>query len=152
MSDLIKKIMELKTKRKAVILVHNYQIPELYEVADFIGDSLDLSKKAAEAQGEVIVFCGVHFMAETAAILNPGKTVLIPDKNSGCPMANMIHEKQLSEMKKEHPDAVVVTYVNSTAKIKALSDICCTSANALKVVSSIPLNKKIIFTGAEKDI
>jgi quinolinate synthase len=135
--DLVQKITELKTKRKAVILAHNYELGEVQDVADFVGDSLELSQKAAKTNAEVIVFCGVHFMAETASILSPDKKVLLPDLNAGCPMANMINAPQLIQRKKELPDAVVVCYVNSPAEVKAESDVCCTSANAVKVVNSI---------------
>ena len=142
--DIAEKIQELKKKRKAVILVHNYQLPEVQDVADYLGDSLDLSRKAAETEAEVIVFCGVHFMAETAALLSPSKTVLIPSASAGCPMADMITAPSLRELKKKHPEAIVVTYVNSTAEVKAMSDICCTSANAEKIVRAIDA-EKIIF-------
>jgi quinolinate synthase len=142
---LIADILKLKEERKAIILAHNYQIGEVQDIADFVGDSLDLSQKAAATDAEVIVFCGVHFMAETAKILSPDKTVLMPDSNAGCAMANMITPRQLKEMKKKYPQAVVVTYVNTTAEIKADSDYCCTSANAVKVVKSIPEEKDILF-------
>jgi quinolinate synthase len=142
---LVSDILKLKEERKAIILAHNYQIGEVQDIADFVGDSLGLSQQAAATDAEVIVFCGVHFMAETAKILSPDKTVLMPDLNAGCAMANMITPRQLKEMKKKHPGAVVVCYVNCTAEIKALSDYCCTSANAVKVVKSIPPDKEIVF-------
>lgn len=134
-----------KEERNAVLLVHNYQRPKLQQVADYLGDSLGLSQEAAHTDADVIVFCGVHFMAETASILSPQKTVLIPDEKSGCPMANMITAEQLRAMKREHPDAVVVCYVNSTAEVKAESDLCCTSANAAKVVQTIDPERPVIF-------
>jgi len=142
---LVSDILRLKEERKAIILAHNYQIGEVQDIAEFVGDSLGLSQQAAKTDAEVIVFCGVHFMAETAKILSPNKTVLMPDLNAGCAMANMITHRQLKEMKKKHPEAVVVTYVNTTAEIKAESDYCCTSANAVKVVQSIPEEKEILF-------
>ncbi|MFW6456714.1 MAG: quinolinate synthase NadA [Planctomycetota bacterium] len=139
------RITEWKKKRNAVLLVHNYQRPELQVIADHLGDSLGLSQEAARTEAEVIVFCGVHFMAETASILCPDKTVLIPDEKSGCPMANMVTAEQLRSMKEKHPEAVVVCYVNSTAEVKAESDLCCTSANAAKVVETIDSDRPIIF-------
>jgi quinolinate synthase len=142
---LIEKIGQLKAERNAVILAHNYQPGEIQDIADFTGDSLALSVKAAATGADVIVFCGVKFMAETAAILSPGKTVLLPDKNAGCPMADMITGEQLKELKRKNPDALVVCYVNSSAEVKAESDYCCTSANAVEVVESLPKNSKIIF-------
>jgi quinolinate synthase len=144
-STIQEKIKELKVKRNAVILAHNYQRGAVQDIADFTGDSLGLSQQAAKTKADVIVFCGVHFMAETASILCPGKLVLLPDENAGCPMANMITLKELRIKKKEHPNAAVVCYVNSTAAIKAESDICCTSSNAMKIVSSIPENREILF-------
>ena len=143
--SIVKKIQELKRRRKAIVLVHNYQIDEVQGVADFLGDSLELSRKAAQTEAEVIVFCGVHFMAETASILSPDKLVLIPDQEAGCPMANMITSEGLRALKSKHPKAVVVAYVNTTAAVKAEVDICCTSANGVDVVSSIPEDREIIF-------
>ncbi len=140
-----KQIAELKVERNAVILAHNYQCGEVQDIGDFVGDSLELSRKAAASEAEVIVFCGVLFMAETAKILSPEATVLMPDINAGCPMANMVTVRELRDMKQKHPDAAVVCYVNSSAEVKAESDVCCTSANAVNVVRSIPPEKEIIF-------
>jgi len=142
---LIEKIQQLKAKHNAVILAHNYQLPEIQDLADFAGDSLGLSIQAARADAEVIVFCGVRFMAETAAILSPDKTVLLPDLHAGCPMADMITRDQLHEQKTLYPDALVVCYVNSTADVKAQSDYCCTSANAVALVESLPADRRILF-------
>ncbi|MFH0941535.1 MAG: quinolinate synthase NadA [Chloroflexota bacterium] len=143
-AELRDKILRLKRTRRAVILGHNYQLGEVQDISDFVGDSLDLSQKAAATEAEVIVFCGVHFMAETAAILCPDKTVLLPDFNAGCPMANMITAEKLRERKAELPGVPVVCYVNSTAEVKAESDICCTSANGVKVVEAVDA-PEIIF-------
>ena len=132
--DLLREIQKYKDQRKAVILAHNYQAPDIQDAADFTGDSLELARKATEVTAEVIVFCGVHFMAETAAILNPGKTVLMPDARAGCPMADMLTGEQLRGFKAAHPGAKVVCYVNSTAEVKAESDCCCTSGNAVDIV------------------
>jgi quinolinate synthase len=144
-SELIGKILLLKEEAGAVILAHNYQPPEIQDIADHLGDSLDLSRLAAKLEEEIIIFCGVHFMAETAAILSPDKKIILPDLNAGCPMADMIDARQLRSLKEKHPGAVTVMYVNSTAEVKALTDICCTSANALAVIDSIPEDDKIIF-------
>ena len=144
-TELIHKIQALKEKHNAVILAHNYQPGPIQDLADFAGDSLGLSIQAARTDADVIVFCGVLFMAETAAILSPQKTVLLPDINAGCPMADMINAQQLQELKDRHPDALVVCYVNSTAEVKALSDYCCTSSNALQLVKTLPADKEIIF-------
>jgi quinolinate synthase len=142
---LLEKIKQLKDERKAVILAHNYQPGEIQDLADFTGDSLELSRKAAQTDAKVIVFCGVQFMAETAAILSPEKTVLLPDKFAGCPLADMITAEQLRQLKQKNPEALVVCYVNSSAEVKAESDYCCTSANAVEVVSSSPPDRPIIF-------
>lgn len=140
-----REIRDLLRRRNAVLLAHNYQRDEIQEIADITGDSLGLSRQAAETEAEVIVFCGVHFMAESAAILSPGKTVLLPRMDAGCPMADMITAADLRAWREKHPGAVVVTYVNSSAEVKALSDICCTSGNAVNVVRSIPKDREIFM-------
>jgi quinolinate synthase len=138
-------IKRIAAERNAVILAHNYERPEVQDVADFVGDSLGLSREAAKTDAEVIVFCGVHFMAETAAILSPHKTVLLPDLAAGCSLASTIDADELRRWKGEHPGAVVVAYVNTTAEVKAESDYCCTSGNAVEVVNSIPADQEILF-------
>jgi len=145
MDELVAKIQRLKKERNAVILAHNYQRGEVQDIADFTGDSLGLSRAAAKTDADVILFCGVNFMAETAKLLNPDKVVLVPDANAGCPMANMIIVRELRELKKQYPDAVVVCYVNTTAEVKAESDICCTSSNAVEILKSVPEDREVIF-------
>ncbi len=143
--DLVPLIERLRRERRAVILAHNYQLPEVQDVADYVGDSLNLSRQAAATDAEVIVFCGVHFMAETAAILSPEKTVLLPDLEAGCSLADTITADQLRDWKAEHPGAVVVSYVNTSAEVKAESDYCCTSGNAEAVIRAIPESTEILF-------
>jgi quinolinate synthase len=143
--DWAQRIRRLAAERDAVILAHNYQVPEIQDVAHHVGDSLALSRVAAQVESSTIVFCGVHFMAETAKLLSPNKTVLIPDERAGCSLADSITADQLRTWKAEHPGAVVVSYVNTTAAVKAETDICCTSSNAVDVVASIPEDKEILF-------
>ena len=138
-------IRELAQQKHAVILAHNYERPEVQDVADYVGDSLGLSREAAKTDADVIVFCGVHFMAETAAILSPAKTVLLPDLAAGCSLASTIDAEQLRAWKAEHPGAIVVAYVNTTAEVKAESDYCCTSGNAVEVINAIPADREILF-------
>jgi quinolinate synthase len=145
MEHLVEKINKLKKQRNAVILAHNYQLPEIQDIAAYHGDSLELSRIAAKTDARVVVFCGVHFMAETASILCPDKTILIPDVNAGCPMANMITAADLRELKARHPKAVVIGYVNTSAEVKAELDICCTSTNAVEIVNSLKKEDEIIF-------
>jgi len=144
-AELVERINDLRRKRRAVILAHNYQLPEVQDIADIVGDSLAMAREATPIQADLILLCGVHFMAETAKLLNPDRPVLVPDPNAGCPMANMVDPRELAEAKRRHPDAVVVTYVNSSAAVKAMSDLCCTSANAVPVVRSIPRERPILF-------
>ncbi len=147
--DYLKTVKErinlLRREKNAVILVHNYQLGEVQDIADFVGDSLELSMKAANISADIILFCGVKFMAETAKILSPDKTVLLPVFEAGCPMADMADVDSLRQLKKEHPGAVTVCYVNSTAEVKTECDLCCTSANATRIINSIPEDKEIIF-------
>src|SRR5436853_4971290 len=144
-AELHEEIKHLARVRNAVILAHNYERAEVQDVADFVGDSLGLSREAAKTKADVIVFCGVHFMAETAAVLSPQKTVLLPDLAAGCSLAATIDAEQLREWKAEHPGAVVVSYVNTTAEVKAESDYCCTSGNAKAVIEAIPPEQEILF-------
>lgn len=143
--DLVKEIQRLKKEKNAVILAHYYQVPEIQDIADYVGDSLGLSQKAAETDADIIVFAGVHFMAETAKILNPTKKVVLPDLNAGCSLADSCPPDAFEKFTKAHPDHIVITYVNCSAEIKALTDIVCTSSNALKIVNSIPIDQPIIF-------
>ncbi|MGQ9558275.1 MAG: quinolinate synthase NadA [Desulfurispora sp.] len=143
--QLVNQIRRLKEEREAIILSHVYQRPEVQDIADFVGDSLELSRRAATTDARVIVFCGVHFMAESAYILSPDKTVLLPDLHAGCPMADMVDAVALERKKMTMPEAVVVCYVNTSAEVKALCDIACTSANAVKVIDSIPADTPILF-------
>lgn len=146
---LTKELIEFITRRKnelnALVVSHFYQLPEIQEVADFVGDSLQLARQAAETDAQVVVYCGVHFMAESAKILSPNKTILLPEVNAGCPMADMATGEALRAKKAEHPNSVVVSYVNTSAEVKAETDICCTSSNAVSVVKSIPQDQEIIF-------
>lgn len=142
---LVEKILRLKKERQALIVAHNYQLGDIQDVADFVGDSLELSQIAAKTSAKVLVFCGVHFMAETAAILCPDKTVLLPDLSAGCGMSEMISAEEVRLLKQEHPGAVVVAYVNTSAEVKSESDICCTSSNAVTIVQSIPQDREVIF-------
>ncbi len=145
MSDIYKEIADIKKKRNAVILAHTYQPAEIQDCADFVGDSYALSVEAAHTTAPLIVFCGVRFMAETAAILNPGREVILAEPSAGCPMADMITAEDLIQLKKQHPEHIVMCYVNSTAEIKALSDVCCTSSNAEKIARKLPADRGIIF-------
>lgn len=143
--EIINKIKQLKAEKNAIILAHYYTRPEVQDVADYLGDSLGLSRMAGETDADIIVFCGVHFMAETASIISPNKKVLIPAKGAGCSLAESITGYELREWKKANPDGLIVSYVNTTAEVKAYTDYCCTSSNALKVIQSLPEDKKILF-------
>lgn len=140
-----RRLLDLAAARDAIILAHNYQRPEVQDAADLVGDSLELARKAAATDASVILFCGVHYMAETAKILSPAKTVLMPDPHAGCPMADMVTVEGLRALKAQHPDAAVVAYVNTSAEIKAEVDVCCTSANAPEIVGRIPAEQPITF-------
>lgn len=144
-TEIIRRIEQLKREKHAVILAHYYTCPEVQDIADYLGDSLGLSQEAGKTDADIIVFCGVHFMAETAAIISPQKKVLIPARNAGCSLAESITGYDLKKWKEANPDGIVVSYVNTTAEVKAWTDICCTSANALKVVESLPRDRKILF-------
>jgi quinolinate synthase len=144
-NQLQREVLELKRQRNAIILAHNYQVPEIQDVADFVGDSLGLSYKARETDADVIVFCGVHFMAETAKIVNPTKKVVLPDLEAGCSLADSCKAEHLAAYKEKNPDVYVVAYINCSAAVKALSDIICTSSNAVKVVNSVPKEQRILF-------
>ncbi len=143
--DFIKEINDLKKQKNAIILAHYYQVPEIQDIADYVGDSLGLAQKAATTDADMIVFAGVHFMAETAKILNPDKVVVIPDMDAGCSLADSCPPDQFSEFKKQHPDHIVISYINCTADIKTMSDLICTSGNAVQLVESFPKDQKIIF-------
>lgn len=143
--DYVAEILKLKKEKNAIILAHYYQEPAIQDIADFVGDSLQLSYKAAEANADLIVFAGVHFMAETAKILNPNRKVVLPDTNAGCSLSDSCPADALQALKDKHPDHIVITYVNTSAEVKAISDLCCTSSNAKKIVDSVPLDQPIIF-------
>lgn len=144
-TELIEKIQQLRKSRNAVILAHNFQIGEVQDIADFVGDSLEVIKQAAASTADVIVICGVHFMAETVSVVCPDKVILLPELHAGCTMSNMINAKELREKKKEHPNAAVVCYINTTAAVKAESDICCTATNAVAIVNKMPRDKEVLF-------
>ena len=144
-AELIERIAQLKKKRNAVILAHNYQLGEIQDIADFVGDNLELIREAVKTEADVIICCGVEFLAETMAILRPDKTVLVPELHADCPLANMVTAARLKEMKKEHPGAIVVAYIKTPAAVKAESDICCATENAVKIIKNMPADREIIF-------
>src|SRR5580693_2459025 len=146
---LSREILQLKEEMNAIILAHNYQVPEIQDVADFVGDSLGLSQQAAKTKAEVIVFCGVHFMAETAKILNPGKTVLLPDKDAGCSLESSCPASKLAAMQATNPNFYTIAYINCSAEVKALSDVICTSGNAVKIVNASPKDRDLLFVPDE---
>ncbi len=144
-ASLTEEILELKQRQRAILLAHHYQEPEIQELADAVGDSLELARKAREFSGEVIAFCGVWFMAETAKVLNPGRTVVVPDREAGCSLVDACTARQVGEFRRRHPDHVIVSYINTSVEVKALSDILCTSRNAVAVVNSIPAERPVLF-------
>src|ERR1051326_4894071 len=148
--DLAEDLLQLKRERNAVLLAHNYQVPEIQDIADFVGDSLGLSYQAAKTDADVIVFCGVHFMAETAKIINPDKTVLLPDLGAGCSLSDSCPADQLEAYLTRNPGLYVVAYINCSAAVKALSDVICTSGNAVKIVESVPKDREILFRSEER--
>ena len=143
--ELVEEIEKMKKLRSAIILSHNYQIPEVQDLSDFVGDSLELALETEKSDNKLIIFCGVHFMAETLSILAPQKKILLPDLNAGCSLASSINVEQLQEWKRKHPNSIVISYINTSAAVKAESDICCTSTNAVKIVESVSANKEILF-------
>ena len=145
LSALQKEVLQLKKENRAVILAHNYQVNEIQQIADYVGDSLGLAYQAASADADQIVFCGVHFMAETAKIVNPGKTVLLPDENAGCSLADACQAEQLAKYKAENPDTYIVAYINCSAAVKALCDVICTSGNAKRIIEQVPADRPILF-------
>ena len=150
--EIRERILELKRKKNVIILGHYYQIPEIQDISDYVGDSLALAQQAAQTDKSIILFCGVHFMGETAKILNPDKKVIIPDLNAGCSLADSCPYDEFKKFKDNYPDHIVISYINCSAEIKTLSDIICTSGNALQIVNSLPKDQKIIFAPDKKDL